>query len=71
MRGSRTFAQPVTKVSTVGVNVQTDSQLKAELFGQVKLDFASETVPLERFIDEARRTLLERGSNSTKSMPPT
>lgn len=59
-RGSRTFAQPTTKVSTVGVNVQTDSQLKAELFGQVKLDFASETVPLDRFVDEARRTLLER-----------
>lgn len=59
-RGSRTFAAPTTKVSTVGVNVQTDSELKAELFGDVKINFASETVPLDRFIDEAQRTLLER-----------
>ncbi|MGH8578389.1 MAG: hypothetical protein ACREXX_23835, partial [Gammaproteobacteria bacterium] len=59
-RGSRTFSAPTTKVSTVGVNVQTDSELKAELFGDVKINFASETVPLDRFVDEARRTLLER-----------
>jgi hypothetical protein len=59
-RGSRTFALPSTKVSTVGVNVQADSELKAELFGDVKINFASETVPLDRFVDEARRTLLER-----------
>jgi hypothetical protein len=59
-RGSRTFSQASTKVSTVGVNVQADSELKAELFGEVKINFASETVPLDRFVDEARRTLLER-----------
>lgn len=38
-RGSRTFSAPTTKVSTVGVNVQTDSELKAELFGDVKINF--------------------------------
>jgi hypothetical protein len=59
-RGSRAYAQSSTKVSTVGVNVQSDSELKAELFGEVKINFASETVPLDRFMDEARRTLLER-----------
>jgi hypothetical protein len=59
-RGSRTFDAPTTKVSTVGVNVQTDSELKAELFGEVKINFASETIPLDRFVDDARRTLLER-----------
>jgi hypothetical protein len=51
---------PSTKVSTVGVNVQSDADLKAELFGEVKINFASETLPLERFADEARRTILER-----------
>jgi hypothetical protein len=51
---------PSTKVSTLGVNVQSDADLKAELFGEVKINFASETLPLERFADEARRTLLER-----------
>jgi hypothetical protein len=59
-RGSRSYAAPRTRVSTVGVNVQSDAELKAELFGEVKINFASETVPLDRFIDEARRTALER-----------
>jgi hypothetical protein len=52
----------ITKVSTVGINAQSDSELKAELFGDVKINFASETLPLDRFVDEALRTLLERHS---------
>ena len=52
----------VTKVSTVDVNVQSDSELKAQMYGDVKINFASETVPLDRFVDEAQRTLLERNS---------
>jgi hypothetical protein len=59
-RGSRAYSLPSTKVSTVGVNVQSDSELKAELFGEVKINFASETVPLDRFVDQAQRTILER-----------
>src|SRR5690606_33448085 len=61
-RGSTTYAAPVTKVSTVGVNAQTDSTLHAELFGEVKINFSSETLPLERFIDDAQRVLLERAA---------
>lgn len=61
-RGSTAYAAPVTKVSTVGVNAQTDTQLNAELFGEVKINFASETIPLDRFVDDARRTLLERAA---------
>jgi hypothetical protein len=68
-RGSRTFDLPSTKVSTVGVNVQADSELKAELFGEVKINFASETVPLDRFVDDARRTLLERHARATTRGP--
>jgi len=59
-RGGTGYALPSTKVSTVGVNVQSDTDLKAELFGEVKINFASETLPLDRFTDEAKRTLLER-----------
>jgi hypothetical protein len=66
-RGSRTYSSPNTKVSTVGVNVQSDSELKAELFGEVKINFASETVPLDRFVDDATRTLLERHARSSSS----
>lgn len=57
----------ITKVSTVGINVQSDSELKAELFGDVKINFASETLPLDRFVDDARRTLLERHSRQASA----
>jgi hypothetical protein len=59
-RGSTTYPAPSTKVSTVGVTAQSDANLKAELFGEVKINFASETLPLEKFADQAKRTLLER-----------
>ena len=61
-RGSTAYAPATTKVSTVGVNAQTDTTLNAELFGEVKINFASETLPLDRFVDDARRTLLERAA---------
>jgi hypothetical protein len=59
-RGSLTYPTGSTKVSTVGVTAQSDANLKAELFGEVRINFASETLPLEKFADDARRTLLER-----------
>ncbi len=68
-RGSRTYAAPSTKVSTVGVNVQADSDLKAELFGEVKINFASETVPLDRFMDEAKRGQLEHHARGGSNRP--
>lgn len=73
-RGSAGHSLPSTKVSTVGVNVQSDSGLAAELTGQVKINFASETLPLDRFMDEAKRTLVERrakpGQVGTQSARP-
>lgn len=65
--GARASEGAITKVSTVGVNAQSDSELKAELFGDVSINFASETLPLDRFVDEAQRTLLERHS---RQAPP-
>ena len=59
-RGSLTYPAASTKVSTVGVTAQSDANLRAELFGEVKINFASETLPLEKFADDAKRTLLER-----------
>lgn len=56
-----------TKVSTVGVNVQSDAELRAELTGEVKINFASETLPLDRFADEARRTMLERRAKPSQA----
>ena len=71
-RGSLTYPAASTKVSTVGVTAQSDANLKAELFGEVKINFASETLPLEKFADEAKRTLLERHSRPlTQAAAPT
>lgn len=71
-RGSGTYANSATMVSTVGVNVQSDSELKAELFGEVKINFVSETLPLDRFVDSARMSLLQRNARSPApaALPP-
>ncbi|MGH7451621.1 MAG: hypothetical protein ACRENG_09775 [bacterium] len=66
-RGSLTYPQHSMMVSTVGVNVQADTELRAELFGEVKINFASETLPLERFVDQARLTLLQRHTRASLS----
>jgi hypothetical protein len=66
-RGARTYAAPVTKVATVGLNAQAESELKAELFGEVRINFASETVPLDRFVDEAQRRFVERHARSPQA----
>jgi hypothetical protein len=59
-RGSRAYSGAATKVSTIGVNAQSDTDLKAELFGEVRITFENQAVPLERFVDDARRVMLER-----------
>lgn len=64
--GARASEGAITKVSTVGVNAQSDSELKAELFGDVKINFASDFLPLDRFVDEAQRSLLERHSRTPR-----
>jgi hypothetical protein len=66
--GARGRTQAAMMVSTVGVNVQAESELKAELFGEVKINFVSETLPLDRFVDAAQMTLLQR--NARSSSPP-
>jgi hypothetical protein len=70
-RGSAAYDQHSVMVSTVGVNVQADTDLKAELFGEVKINFVSETLPLDRFADSARVTLLQRNARWSPSQPAT
>jgi hypothetical protein len=70
-RGSATYANVSTMVSTVGVNAQADTDLKAELFGEVEINFASETLPLDRFVDSARLALLERNARRGLAAPAT
>ena len=68
-RGSAQRESAAMMVSTVGVNVQADTELKAELFGEVQINFASETLPLDRFVDAARLTLLERNARNGAAAP--
>jgi hypothetical protein len=67
-RGSAAYVDHQMMVSTVGVNVQADTDIKAELFGEVQINFVSETLPLERFVDAAKMTLLQR---NTRAVAPT
>ncbi|WP_266170734.1 hypothetical protein [Dyella subtropica] len=68
--GRGTTSDVVTTVSTVAVNAQTDSDLRATLTGKVSINFASETLPLDRFVDEASRNLLERHSRPGSRIAP-
>jgi hypothetical protein len=47
-------------VSTVKANAQADAAIKADLMGEVRISFRSETFPLERFADSAALQLINR-----------
>jgi len=49
--GSNPFSAQAIMVNTANVNAQSDINVRADLTGQVKVKFRSETFPLERFAD--------------------
>lgn len=61
-RGAATYGGASTMVSTLAVNAQSDTTLRADLFGEVKLNFVSETLPLDRLADAAKIALVQRHS---------
>jgi hypothetical protein len=62
-RGSLTYSgASSTMVSTLGLNAQSDTSLRADLFGEVKLNFVSETLPLDKLADAAKVALVQRNS---------
>lgn len=70
-RGASSYAgKKTTMVSTVQVNAQNESNLRADLFGEVKLNFVSETLPLERLADAAKVALVQRHSPSVRASLP-
>lgn len=69
--GARGSEGAITTVSTVAVNAQSDSELRADVTGNVRINFASETLPLDRFVGEAQRALLERHSRRSGPAPQT
>jgi len=61
-RGAQTYGGASTMVSTLAVNAQNESNLRADLFGEVKLNFVSETLPLDKLADAAKIALVQRGA---------
>ncbi|MEM6252900.1 MAG: hypothetical protein AAF821_08255 [Cyanobacteria bacterium P01_D01_bin.156] len=69
MRGRNPY-QSIMKVSTVEANVQSDAVIKADLYGEVKINFASETLPLESFADAAQLALLQSNARTLSTSSP-
>jgi hypothetical protein len=61
-RGSMTYGGASTMVSTLAVNAQNETSIRADLFGEVKLNFVSETLPLDRLADAAKIALVQRNA---------
>lgn len=59
-RGNNAYAGVSTLVQTVNVNAQSSTDLRADLFGEVKLNFVSETLPLDKLTDPVRLGLVQR-----------
>ena len=59
-RGSNQYAGVSTLVQTVNVNAQSETTLRADLFGEVKLNFVTETLPLDKLTDPGRLNLIQR-----------
>ncbi|MEO8551206.1 MAG: hypothetical protein ABI678_14585, partial [Kofleriaceae bacterium] len=55
-----TDAQAQMMVSTLQVNAQADAAIRADLMGDVRISFRTETFPLERFADSAAIQLINR-----------
>jgi hypothetical protein len=70
-RGSLSYGNASsTMVSTLGVNAQSDTTLRADLFGEVKLNFVSETLPLDKLADAAKIALVQRNSAVARAAAP-
>lgn len=63
-------AQSTTMVSTLAVNAQNESTVRADLFGEVKLNFVSETLPLDRLADAAKVALVQQHSPAMRAAAP-
>src|SRR5262249_29918271 len=71
-RGSLTYGGAnSTRVSTLGVNAQSDTALRADLFGEVRLNFVSETLPLDRLADPVKFALVQRSAAPVSRTPAT
>jgi hypothetical protein len=73
--GSNPFSAQALMVNTSSINAQNDINVRADLTGQVKVLFKSESFPLERFADSAAIQLINSnakvpGAKAPASEPP-
>lgn len=64
--GRNPFTANAIMVNTTSLNAQSDINVRADLTGQVRVKFRSETFPLERFADSAAIQLI----NQNAKVPP-
>ena len=70
-RGAQTYGgKTSTMVSTLAVNAQNESSVRADLFGEVKLNFVSETLPLDKMVEPAKMAMLQRNAPGLRVAAP-
>jgi hypothetical protein len=67
--GSSSFTGNGIMVNTASLNAQSDINVRADLTGQVKVKFRSETFPLERFADSAAIQLINENAKVPTPAP--
>jgi hypothetical protein len=68
--GRSQFSANGLMVNTTSLNAQSDINVRADLTGQVKVRFRSETFPLERFADSAAIQLINNNAKVPQAAPP-
>jgi hypothetical protein len=67
--GRQPFTANAVMVNTASLNAQSDINVRADLTGQVKVEFRSETFPLERFADSAAIQLINSHARVPEPRP--
>jgi hypothetical protein len=68
--GRSPFGAQAVMVNTASLNAQSDINVRADLTGQVRVKFRSETFPLERFADSAAIQLINSHARVPQQQTP-
>jgi hypothetical protein len=71
LSGKSNFSGNGIMVNTASLNAQSDINVRADLTGQVKVKFRSETFPLEKFADTAAIQLINENAKVPTPSAPT
>jgi hypothetical protein len=68
--GTGMFNAQALMVNTASINAQSDLNVRADLTGEVRVKFRSETFPLERFADSAAIQLINNNAKVPERPAP-